>query len=132
MNRCRDPQVQCQSAHPRSGEISRGSGGGGRRRGFLLVRDYRPVIDVGWDEVVECVEAESRWFDRPSGSVAAAKFDAVLDGQPAAAAEGIGIRLHMCRRFASPRSRTTCGCSLTTPSWPGAVWRQTMIGTTAE
>jgi hypothetical protein len=58
---------------------------------FLHVRDYRPVIDIGWDEVVECVEAESRWLDRASGSVAAKQFDAVLDGQPATAAEDMGI-----------------------------------------
>lgn len=47
--------------------------------GFSLVRDYQQVIDISWDEVVDCIEAESRWLDHAAGSADAAQFDAVLD-----------------------------------------------------
>lgn len=46
--------------------------------GFSLVRDYMPVINISWEEVLECLEAESRWLNRAANSVDAKQFDAVL------------------------------------------------------
>lgn len=46
--------------------------------GFSLVRDYIPAIDISWDEVLDCLEAESRWLDRAANAVDAEQFDAVL------------------------------------------------------
>jgi hypothetical protein len=48
--------------------------------GFAVVRDYRPLIDVGWDDARECVEAEARWLDRAAKAATAEEFDRILAG----------------------------------------------------
>jgi hypothetical protein len=46
--------------------------------GFAVVRDYQPLIDVGWDDAGECVEAEARWLDRAAKAPTAEEFDQIL------------------------------------------------------
>ena len=46
--------------------------------GFAVVRDYQPLIDVGWDDARECVEAEARWLDRAAKAPTAEEFDRIL------------------------------------------------------
>lgn len=46
--------------------------------GFAVVRDYQPLIDVGWDDARECVEAEARWLDRAAKAPTAGEFDRIL------------------------------------------------------
>jgi len=48
--------------------------------GFAVVRDYQPLIDVGWDDARECVEAEARWLDRAAKAPTAEEFDQILAG----------------------------------------------------
>ena len=48
--------------------------------GFAVVRDYQPLIDVGWDDAGECVEAEARWLDRAAKAPTAEEFDQILAG----------------------------------------------------
>lgn len=48
--------------------------------GFAVVRDYQPLIDVGWDDARECVDAETRWLDRAAKSPSAEEFDQILAG----------------------------------------------------
>lgn len=54
--------------------------------GMSVVRDYRPLIDVTWDEAQESAEAESRWLERAARAADAAGFDAVLVEAPEAEA----------------------------------------------
>ena len=48
--------------------------------GFAVVRDYQPLIDVGWDDARECAEAEARWLDRAAKAPTAEEFDQILAG----------------------------------------------------
>ena len=48
--------------------------------GFAVVRDYQPLIGVGWDDARECVEAEARWLDRAAKAPTAEEFDQILAG----------------------------------------------------
>jgi hypothetical protein len=47
-----------------------------------VVRDYQPLIGVGWDDARECVEAEARWLDRAAKAPTAEEFDQILSGAP--------------------------------------------------
>lgn len=46
--------------------------------GFAAIRDCYPLLDIGWEEARECVEAEARWIEHASASEDPAGFDEVL------------------------------------------------------
>src|SRR4051812_36144016 len=50
--------------------------------GFAVVRDYRPLVDVSWEQARECVEAEGRWLDRAAAATDEEGFEAVLESAP--------------------------------------------------
>lgn len=50
--------------------------------GFSVVRDYEPMIDIGWAEARECVKAETRWLQRASAAQDAGTFDKILAAVP--------------------------------------------------
>lgn len=50
--------------------------------GFSIVRDYEPMIDVGWDEAEECLLAEAKWLKRAAACRDAVEFDEVLSAAP--------------------------------------------------
>jgi hypothetical protein len=47
--------------------------------GFAGNREYEPLIDVGWEEARECVEAEALWLDRAALASTAEEFDSTLE-----------------------------------------------------
>jgi hypothetical protein len=46
--------------------------------GFAAVRDYEPMIDVGWDEAREYLAAEALWLERAAQATDADGFDETL------------------------------------------------------